>query len=143
MYINSPEGPRLHVKAPWWNTEQPLKMTVEGWYMEQMRLRMHCRLDVRMTNLEEVKHAAYLFDELSKQLASMAFEGQADDILRLLAARSAMKDAQHKFLMKGKRHQPSKHTTRSVRENYKVWRLNMKRMQGQAIENKGVDENEG
>lgn len=112
--------------------------------MLETKRNVHCRLDVRMTSLEEVKRAAVMFDELSKKLQSVAFDGEADDVLRVLVARSEMKAVQRQFLQRKKMSGAKKNisTIRSVPGKRGVWKVNRDKLLTQVIETKGESENE-
>lgn len=141
MNPNSPDGPRLHIKAPWWQQPEPEVESALSWFLMDTKRNVHCRLDVRMTSLEEVKRAAFLFDGLAKKLQSVAFDGEADDVVRVLVARSEMKAVQRSFLQRKKARNPKNDTIGRGRKTATLWRLNREKLIGQANDLKG--ENEG
>jgi hypothetical protein len=89
-----------------------------GEYLARLGQPIHCRLDIRMTSLEELKKAAVLVSELNKSLNRLAYEDERDPVLRVMLARDAMLRAQHllKYLKPKKAAQRVrvKNTTRSV-----------------------------
>jgi hypothetical protein len=55
---------------------------------------VNCRLDFRMTRLEELKKAAVVVSELNRQLQKFAYETEGDPVLRVMLARSYFSQAQ-------------------------------------------------
>lgn len=79
---------------------------------------LNCRLDLRMTSLEELKKAAVLISQVNGVLNKLAYEDERDAVLRVMLARDAL---QHiRFHLKYARPkkvakvEPKKNTTRSV-----------------------------
>ena len=52
-----------------------------------------CRLEFKLTSLEELKMAAYLVSELNKQLQQLAYEADCDPMLRVIVARGHLDSA--------------------------------------------------
>jgi SNF2 family DNA or RNA helicase len=55
---------------------------------------INCRLDFRLTRLEELKKAACVVSELNKELQRLAYEVDGDPVLRVMLARSHFSQAQ-------------------------------------------------
>jgi hypothetical protein len=55
---------------------------------------INCRLDFRLTRLEELKKAACVVSELNKELQRLAYEVEGDPVLRVMLARSHFSQAQ-------------------------------------------------
>ena len=55
---------------------------------------INCRLDFRMTRLEELKKAAVVVSELNRQLQKFAYEVDGDPVLRVMLARGYFSQAQ-------------------------------------------------
>jgi hypothetical protein len=55
---------------------------------------INCRLDFRMTRLEELKKAAVVVSELNRQLQKFAYETEGDPVLRVMLARGYFSQAQ-------------------------------------------------
>jgi hypothetical protein len=89
-----------------------------GEYLAKLGQPMNCRLDIRMTSLEELKKASVLISELNKALNHLAYEDGRDAVLRVMIARDAMQHARIglKYMQAKKvaKFTPAKNTTRSV-----------------------------
>jgi hypothetical protein len=55
---------------------------------------INCRLDFRLTRLEELKKAACVVSELNRQLQKLAYEVEGDPVLRVMLARGYFSQAQ-------------------------------------------------
>ncbi len=55
---------------------------------------VNCRLDFRLTRLEELKKAACVVSELNRQLQKLAYEVEGDPVLRVMLARGHFSKAQ-------------------------------------------------
>ena len=55
---------------------------------------INCRLDFRLTRLEELKKAACVISELNKELQRLAYEVEGDPVLRVMLARTHFSQAQ-------------------------------------------------
>jgi hypothetical protein len=101
-----------------WSQTYPEDECKLGQYLANLGQPMNCRLDIRLTNLEELKKAAVLVEQLHKALNQIAFEDSRDPVLRVLIARDAMQHARMglKYMRAKKfaKAKPSKNTTRSV-----------------------------
>lgn len=101
-----------------WSQTYPEDIGKLGQYLSNLGQPMNCRLDIRMTSLEELKKASVLISELNKALNHLAYEDGRDPVLRVLIARDAMQHARigMKYMRAKKFAQakPSKNTTRSV-----------------------------
>ena len=112
-----------------WNFEQnyPADIGKLGEYLHRMGQPMNCRLDIRLTSLEELKKAAVLISELNKALNHLAYEDGRDPVLRVLIARDAMQHARIGLkYMRAKNYakaRPVKNTTRSVTQLIPVGNL--------------------
>lgn len=87
-------------------------------YLVKLGQPASCRLDIRMTNIEELKKAAVLISHLNKALNHLAYEDGRDPVLRVLVARDAMQHARinlkYMRAQKFAKAKPAKNTTRSV-----------------------------
>lgn len=79
---------------------------------------LNCRIDLRLTSLEELKKAAVLISQVNGVLNKLAYEDERDAVLRVMLARDAL---QHiRFHLKyakpprGAKVERKKDTTRSV-----------------------------
>lgn len=114
-----PHIEEMVVSDPLFNWEQlfPEDATKLGEYLQEIGHRPVCRLDIRITSLEELKKAAVLVSELNKTLQVLAYADDRSEALRVILARGAMQQARiglkylrtKKFLAGQK-----KNTTRSV-----------------------------
>lgn len=66
-------------------------------YLNRIGRGVNCRLDVPVLTLEDIKWAATIFGELSKELADIAFNDPRVEIYRILAARNSMETARLKL----------------------------------------------
>lgn len=84
------------MSVPSWNFSQdyPKEKFKFGEYLKNSGRTLNCRLDFRLTSLEELKKAAFILNELNKQLQVYAYEQDGDEVLRVMLARDAMKTAQ-------------------------------------------------
>lgn len=101
-----------------WAQTYPEDIGKLGQYLYNLGQPMNCRLDIRLTNMEELKKAAVLISELNKALNQIAFEDARDPVLRVLIARDAMQHARMglKYMRAKKfaKAKAPKNTTRSV-----------------------------
>lgn len=114
-----PRIEEMTVSDPLFNWEQlfPEDATRLGEYLQEIGHRPVCRLDIRITSVEEIKKAAVLVSELNKTLQALAYAEDKHEALRVILARGAMQQARiglkylrtKKFLAGQK-----KNTTRSV-----------------------------
>jgi hypothetical protein len=58
---------------------------------------INCRLDFRLTRLEELKKAAVVVSELNRQIQKYAYEVEGDPVLRVMLARQQFSQAQFKL----------------------------------------------
>jgi hypothetical protein len=65
-----------------------------GAYLAKSGRPINCRLDFRLTRLEELKKAAHVVSELNKMLQKFAYEVEGDPVLRVMLARSHFAQAQ-------------------------------------------------
>ena len=85
----------MDVSDPLFNWEQlfPEDATKLGEYLQEIGHRPVCRLDIRITSLEELKKAAVLVSELNKTLQVLAYADDRSEALRVILARGAMQQA--------------------------------------------------
>jgi len=55
---------------------------------------VNCRLDFRLTRMEELKKAAVVVSELNRELQKLAYEVEGDPVLRVMLARGFFSQAQ-------------------------------------------------
>jgi hypothetical protein len=65
-----------------------------GAYLAKSGRPINCRLDFRLTRLEELKKAAQVVSELNKMLQKFAYEVEGDPVLRVMIARTHFAKAQ-------------------------------------------------
>jgi len=65
-----------------------------GAYLAKSGRPINCRLDFRLTRLEELKKAAVVVSELNRQLQKYAYEVEGDPVLRVMLARGLFHKAQ-------------------------------------------------
>jgi hypothetical protein len=58
---------------------------------------VNCRLDFRLTRMEELKKAACVVSELNKEIQKLAYEVKGDPVLRVMLARGLFQKAQFKL----------------------------------------------
>jgi hypothetical protein len=119
VFATMPRIEEVAVSDPFFNWEQlfPEDATKLGEYLQEIGHRPVCRLDIRITSVEELKKAAVLVSELNKTLQALAYAEDKHEALRVILARGAMQQARiglkylrtKKFLAGQK-----KDTTRSV-----------------------------
>jgi hypothetical protein len=101
-----------------WSQTYPDEDHKLGEYLARLGQPLNCRLDIRMTSLEELKKASVLISELNKALNHLAYEDGRDAVLRVLIARDAMQHARIglKYMRASKfaKAKAPKNTTRSV-----------------------------
>jgi hypothetical protein len=66
-------------------------------YFNRVGRGLNCRLDVPILVMDDVKWAAKIFNELSKELTKIAWEDERTDIWRILEARYAMEAAKREL----------------------------------------------
>lgn len=90
-----PHAMEMTLTDPLFNWEQlfPEDATKLGQYLQEIGHRPVCRLDIRITSLEELKKAAVLVSELNKTLQVLAYADERDQALRVILARGAMQQA--------------------------------------------------
>ncbi len=66
-------------------------------YFNRVGRGLNCRLDVPVLVIDDVKWAAKIFGELSKELTQIAWEDDRTDIWRVLEARYAMEGAKREL----------------------------------------------
>ena len=66
-------------------------------YFNRVGRGLNCRLDVPILVIDDVKWAAKIFGELSKDLTQIAWEDERTDIWRILEARYAMEAAKREL----------------------------------------------
>ena len=76
-----------------WGEEYPDDTFNFGGFLNERGIPKLCRLELRMTNINELKQAAVTISELNAQLQKLAFEDERDDLLRVMFARDALAKA--------------------------------------------------
>lgn len=66
-------------------------------YFNRVGRGLNCRIDVPILVIDDVKWAAKIFGELSKELTQIAWEDKRTDIWRVLEARYAMEAAKRQL----------------------------------------------
>jgi len=66
-------------------------------YFNRVGRGLNCRLDVPILVIDDIKWAAKIFGELSKDLTKIAWEDDRTDIWRVLEARYAMEAAKREL----------------------------------------------
>ncbi len=66
-------------------------------YFNRVGRGLNCRIDVPVLVIDDVKWAAKIFGELSKDLTQIAWEDDRTDIWRVLEARYAMESAKRQL----------------------------------------------
>jgi hypothetical protein len=72
-------------------------------YFNRVGRGLNCRLDVPLLVIDDIKWAAKIFGELSKDLTQIAWEDQRTDIWRVLEARYAMEAAKRELHQRNER----------------------------------------
>lgn len=72
-------------------------------YLNRVGRGIHCRLDVPVLVIDDVKWAAKIFGELSEALTKIAFDDGRPDVWRVLAARYAMESAKRELHTRNER----------------------------------------
>lgn len=109
-----------------WEQHYPTDPSKLAAYLEATGHRPNCRLDIRITSIEELKKATVLISELNKTLQALAYDSERDEALRVIMARGAMQKARNalKYLRaKAPRFAVKKDTTRSVTHPIQVGNL--------------------
>jgi len=109
-----------------WEQQYPKDPASLAAYLERTGHRPNCRLDIRITSIEELKKAAVLISELNKALQALAYDSDRDEALRVILARGAMQQSRNnlKYLRaKQPRFAAKKDTTRSVTHPVQVGNL--------------------
>ena len=65
-----------------------------GAYLAKSGRPINCRLDFRLTRMEELKKAACVISELNKEVQRLAYEVEGDPVLRVMLARGLFSKAQ-------------------------------------------------
>jgi hypothetical protein len=65
-----------------------------GAYLAKSGRPINCRLDFRLTRMEELKKAACVISELNKEIQRLAYEVEGDPVLRVMLARGIFSKAQ-------------------------------------------------
>lgn len=72
-------------------------------YFNRVGRGLNCRIDVPILVIDDVKWAAKIFGELSKQLTEIAWEDKRTDIWRVLEARYAMEAAKRQLHLRNEK----------------------------------------
>ena len=85
-------------------------------YMNQLGRGLNCRIDVPVLVIDDIKWAAKIFGELSKELTKLAFDDKRSDIWRVLEARYSMEAAKRELHYRNERKETVK-ISRRMRDN--------------------------
>lgn len=66
-------------------------------YLNRLGRGINCRMDIPVLTIEDIKWAATVLGELSKDLADLAFNDERVEIYRILSARHTMENARLKL----------------------------------------------
>ena len=80
-----------------WGMFFPREEGKMGEFLKRSGRPLSCRLDVRLTRMEELKKACVLISELNKQIQYLAYQAEGDPILRVMLARNLFANAQIKL----------------------------------------------
>lgn len=72
-------------------------------YFNRVGRGLNCRLDVPILVIDDIKWAAKIFGELSKDLTKIAWEDDRTDIWRVLEARYAMEAAKRELQLRNEK----------------------------------------
>ena len=72
-------------------------------YFNRVGRGLNCRLDVPILVIDDIKWAAKIFGELSKDLTKIAWEDDRTDIWRVLEARYAMEAAKRELHLRNEK----------------------------------------
>lgn len=86
-------------------------------YLNRVGRGINCRMDVPVLVIDDIKWAAKIFNDLSKELGQIAFEDTRSDIWRILAARYAMETAKRELHLRNERKAAIKAKQKAVSEN--------------------------
>jgi hypothetical protein len=77
-----------------WGQFFPTDENKLGTFLTRSGRPINCRLDFRLTKLEELKKAAVVISELNRELQKYAYEVEGDSVLRVMLARQAFTKSQ-------------------------------------------------
>lgn len=80
-----------------WGMFFPREEGKMGEFLKRSGRPLSCRLDVRLTRMEELKKACVLISELNKSIQYLAYQAEGDPILRVMLARNIFASAQIKL----------------------------------------------
>jgi hypothetical protein len=80
-----------------WGMFFPREEGKMGEFLKRSGRPLACRLDVRLTRLEELKKACVLISELNKSIQYLAYQAEGDPVLRVMLARNIFATAQVKL----------------------------------------------
>lgn len=80
-----------------WGMFFPKEEGKMGEFLKRSGRPLSCRLDVRLTRMEELKKACVLISDLNKQIQYLAYQAEGDPILRVMLARNIFATAQIKL----------------------------------------------
>lgn len=90
---NEPDYPEIvH-----WAQYFPADENKLGNYLKQRGDPIACRLDFRITTLEELKKCCVIVSNLNKAMQKFAYEVEGDKIIRVMLARQTLGEAQHQL----------------------------------------------
>jgi len=86
-------------------------------YLNRVGRGINCRMDIPVLVIDDIKWAAKVFGDLSKELTQIAFEDPRTDIWRILAARYAMEAAKRELQTRNERKLATKARQKAVNDN--------------------------
>ena len=88
-------------------------------YFNRVGRGLNCRIDVPILVIDDVKWAAKIFNELSKELTQIAWEDDRTDIWRILEARYAMEAAKRELHQRNEKKVGKAEFKKLVGNNYR------------------------
>ena len=85
-------------------------------YFNRVGRGLNCRVDVPLLVIDDIKWAAKIFGELSKNLTQIAWEDRRTDILRVLEARYAIEASKRELHYRNERKETVR-MSRKMRDN--------------------------
>ena len=85
------------------NGQRDLDRKTVAKYFNRVGRGLNCRLDVPILVMDDVKWAAKIFGELSKDLTKIAWEDDRTDIWRVLEARYAIEAAKRELHLRNEK----------------------------------------
>lgn len=86
-------------------------------YLNRVGRGINCRMDIPVLVIDDIKWAAKVFSDLSKELTQIAFEDTRSDIWRILAARYAMEESKRELHQRNERKLAIKAREKAIADN--------------------------